>query len=400
MVCKCTLKNMIYMLVVGVAMVMSVRMAPFHLIFLLIVPGVCSADHWGVSYSRPYICALNGSSVIMPCTYTYPPGYKVIKVNWVIYRPNARNDKSPDLSEDSEYSQRFQYLGDKRQICTIRLNDVTQKDAHKYYFRFITNKPGGQWTDAPGVTLDVTDLQIETPASVTEGDTVSLTCKSTCNLTDRATFIWLKNTQSLTERNNKLLLQSVRREDAGRYSCTVHGLTSPHVYIDVAYSPRNVSVSISGSGEIVLGDSVTLTCSSDSNPPVLNYTWFNENESSAVGSGQSYSALQSGFFYCVAQNQHGSQRSAAVLVTVEGSSGLWLVVVGIAVGVGFCVGAAALIVVLCICKCNRSKGNTVRIEYENVKSSDQTYTALDLKSQSSDVYNTLNIAERQKVQLS
>ncbi|XP_051993377.1 B-cell receptor CD22-like [Xyrauchen texanus] len=383
-------------------MVMSVRMALFHLIFLLIVPGVYSADGWDVSYSHPYICALKGSSVIMSCTYKYPPGNQVIEVNWVIYRPNARNNNSPDLSDDSEYSPSIQYLGDKQQNCTIRLNDVTQKDSHEYYFRFTTNKPDGRWTGAPGVTLDVTDLQIESPESVTEGDTVSLTCKSTCNLSDRTTFIWWKNTQSLTERNNKLLLQSVRREDAGRYSCAVHGhkLTSPHVDLNVKYSPRNVSVSMSGSGEIVLGDSVTLTCSSDSNPPVLNYTWFKVNESSSVGSGQSYSALQSGFFYCVAQNQHGSQSSAAVQVTVEGSSGRWLVVVGIAVGVGFCVGAAALIVVLCICKCNRSKANAVKTEYENVKSTDQTYTALDLKSQSSDVYNTLIIAERQTLQLS
>jgi len=82
--------------------------------------------------------------------------------------------------------------------------------------------------------------------------------------------------------------------------------------------PRNVSVFVTGSGEILSGDSVTLICSSDSNPPALNFRWFKENESSAVGSGQSFSALQSGRFYCQAHNQHGSQRSDAVTVTVKG----------------------------------------------------------------------------------
>ncbi|KAL0201995.1 hypothetical protein M9458_000013, partial [Cirrhinus mrigala] len=135
----------------------------------------------------------------------------------------------------------LQYLGDKQQNCSIRLNHVTQKDEHTYYFRFVTDKPGGKWTGTPGVTLTVTgdtDLQVESPERVTEGDSVRLTCKSSCTLTDRATFIWYRNSQPLTERrdrNNELLLQSVRREDAGRYSCALHGHTyiSPAVHLNV-----------------------------------------------------------------------------------------------------------------------------------------------------------------------
>uniref|UniRef100_A0A8C2IH87 Ig-like domain-containing protein n=1 Tax=Cyprinus carpio TaxID=7962 RepID=A0A8C2IH87_CYPCA len=101
----------------------------------------------------------------------------------------------------------------------------------------------------------------------------------------------------------------------------------------------SVSVSISPSGVIVEGDSVTLSCSSDSNPPALIFSWFKENQSSAVGSGQSFSissfnSSHSGRFYCEAQNQHGSERSESVSVTVkESSSSLITVAVGISASV-------------------------------------------------------------------
>jgi len=94
-------------------------------------------------------------------------------------------------------------------------------------------------------------------------------------------------------------------------------IVNDYICFSVLDSPRSVSVLINGSGEIVSGDSVTLICNSDSNPPALNFSWFKENESSAVGSGQSFSALQSGRFYCQAHNQHGSQRSDTVTVTGE-----------------------------------------------------------------------------------
>uniref|UniRef100_A0A8C1IVN5 B-cell receptor CD22 n=1 Tax=Cyprinus carpio TaxID=7962 RepID=A0A8C1IVN5_CYPCA len=370
---------------------------------------VYSAD-WGVSYRHSHICALKNSSVIMSCTYTYPTGHQIKKMFWTNTKEKKdKHEEFPDLSEDPKYSQRLQYLGDKQQNCTIRLSHVTQKDEHEYYFRFRTDID--QWIGKKGVTLTVTDLQVEAPESVTEGHSVSLTCKSSCTLTDRATFIWYRNSQPLTERrdrNNQLLLQSVRREDAGRYSCALHGHSyispaahlsvtyapknvsvfitgsgvivegdsvtlscssdsnppalnfswfkggmfvgsgriysiskissddskkykcksrnehgekySDAVTLNIMYSPRNVSVSISQSGQLWEGDSVTLICSSDSNPPALNFSWFKENQSSAVGSGQSFSALQSGRFYCEAHNQYGSQRSDAVTVTVKARS--------------------------------------------------------------------------------
>uniref|UniRef100_A0A8C1Q982 Ig-like domain-containing protein n=1 Tax=Cyprinus carpio TaxID=7962 RepID=A0A8C1Q982_CYPCA len=165
------------------------------------------------------------------------------------------------------------------------------------------------------------DLQVEAPERVTEGHNVSLTCKSSCTLTDRATFIWYRNSQPLTERrdrNNQLLLQSVRREDAGRYMSPV-STDSLVLFNNLLNPPKNVSVSINGSGVIVEGDSVTLSCSSDSNPPALNFSWFKGGM--FVGSGRIYSISKissdhSEEYKCRSINEHGEKYSDAVTLNV------------------------------------------------------------------------------------
>eukprot|EP00063_Salmo_salar_P065507 XP_014040342.1 PREDICTED: B-cell receptor CD22-like [Salmo salar] len=83
------------------------------------------------------------------------------------------------------------------------------------------------------------------------------------------TYIWYKNGQNVQD--NSSPMYSISSEDADSYYCAVkghNGLSSPAVY-----KPKT-TVSVSPSGEIVEGSSVTLTCSSDANPPVQSYTWW------------------------------------------------------------------------------------------------------------------------------
>ncbi|XP_059366124.1 B-cell receptor CD22-like [Carassius carassius] len=323
---------------------MSVRMAPrLPLIFLLMIHGVSSAD-WGVSYSHSRICALKNSSVIMSCTYTYPTGYKIEKVFWT----NSYSfPDPPDLFMDPEYSQRLQYLGDKQQNCTIRLSHVTQKDQHMYYFRFITDKPDGKWIGHPGVTLTVTDppenpVIFISPPEIVEGDSVTLNCSSDSN--PPAEISWFQG-RTFVGSGRIYSISKISSDHSEEYKCrsiNEHGEKySDAVTLNIMYPPRNVSVSINGSGVIVEGDSVTLICSSDSNPPA-EISWFKENQNSSFGYGQSFSAPQGGRFYCEAHNQHGSQRSDAVTVTVKGR----LVILYISAGV-VC-GAAVIITILLI----------------------------------------------------
>jgi len=89
--------------------------------------------------------------------------------------------------------------------------------------------------------------------------------------------------------------------------------------LSVSDPPRNVSVFVTGSGEIVSGDSVTLICGSDSNPPALNFSWFKGG--TFVGSGRIYniskiSSDDSGEYKCRSRNQHGEKHSDAVTLNV------------------------------------------------------------------------------------
>ncbi|KAL7852260.1 hypothetical protein SRHO_G00180450 [Serrasalmus rhombeus] len=404
---------------------MSLTVSP---LFMLFISGVVAQDGWAVNYNSKSVCALNGSALTMECTYTPPSGHSVQKAFWTKDLVTSGSEP-PDLLDDPQKKSRVQYLGDEHSACTLRFKTVRKEDQSKYYFTFITDQPGGKYQGAGGVDLSVTDLQVEVPERVMEGDDVTLTCKTSCRLTVTPTFTWYKDGSYLSSSNDALHLQSVRGQDAGRYRCAVLGQNSPEVTLNVRYGPKWVSVSISPSGEIVEGRSVTLTCSSDANPPVQNYTWFKgtsivgkgetytmkeissvdsgeykcrssnehgeklsealtlnvlypprnvratsirapdgksetltcssdanppvqsytwfkEGGSSSVGSGHSYTALQSGIYYCEAQNEHGSQKSAAVTVEVNlpHTPG---VVAGVVVGVVLGVVVAVAVFLYC-----------------------------------------------------
>ncbi|KAK2817465.1 hypothetical protein Q5P01_025656 [Channa striata] len=156
----------------------------------------------------------------------------------------------------------------------MTLTDVRLSDSAVYKFRFITNQKGGRYTAEPGVTVSVTALSVQVikAPSYPRSHRVEMKCHSSCDLPGR-------------------------RET----------FTSPSVY-----PPKVPSVSVSPSAEIVEGRSVTLTCSSDSNP-AATYTWYKDNEAPlrqpAVFVFKSIRRSDSGQYYCEAENDLGRRRS-------------------------------------------------------------------------------------------
>ncbi|KAL7852082.1 hypothetical protein SRHO_G00178670 [Serrasalmus rhombeus] len=220
---------------IAAAVMRSLRTAPpLPLVFLLMTAGAFGTE-WSVKYNQQEICALKGSTVFMNGTFTHPEGLTVTETFWII--DPVPGVEPTDLSKDPVYSGRVEFFTDKQKHFSLKLSDVMKKDEHQFYFRIKTNVEKERWAGVPGVQLRVTALHVEAPEEVTEGQTVDLTCKTTCSLTD-PTFIWYKNGCPLTTKtikNNQLHLQPVSSEDAGSYSCAVRG--SQHLH-STAHSLR------------------------------------------------------------------------------------------------------------------------------------------------------------------
>uniref|UniRef100_A0AAY5KYF4 Ig-like domain-containing protein n=1 Tax=Esox lucius TaxID=8010 RepID=A0AAY5KYF4_ESOLU len=323
------------------ALTTAVDVLVFTLLYVAVVLG---EDGWGVTYYTQSICVLNGSTVELSCTYKYPSGYKVTSTFWFI-----RN--FVNLSDEPDYKGRVTYRNNKNNH-TLMITDLRESDSAEYKFRFITDQNGGKWFGQPGVKLTVKGLQVDvTPATVTEGQNVTLTCITSCPVIDNPTYIWYKKTvTSPKESGPSYSITNITSEDSGEYYCEAQNIygrpNSSSVSVDVQYAPKNILASVSPSGEIVEGSSVTLTCNSDANPPVDKYTWYKKNVTSPKPSGQSYSITNitsedSGEYYCEAKNSIGNKTSAVViLVVLRKQSYEMLVVVGITVVI--------LVLILCL----------------------------------------------------
>ncbi|CDQ78786.1 unnamed protein product [Oncorhynchus mykiss] len=326
--------------------------------------------------------------------WTYP-ALILIPVVIQSLKQSGKLNEAPQILSPG-YGGRVEYLGKMQSDSILRITDLREEDSAEYKIRFRTDQTTWEPT-FPGTTLTVTGLQVKvTPATVTEGQKVTLTCSTTCTLSDNpnATYIWYKNGH-VTNQSNSLFLNPVSSEDAGRYSCSVEGhedLHSAEETLTVTYGPKNTSVSVSPSGEIVEGSSVTLTCSSDANPPVDKYTWYKKNVTSPKASGQSYSITNissedRGEYYCEAQNGRGSMNSTALMIIVAGKqTSVMTAAVGIIIVV--------LVLILCLSgfmwfrRSTAGSDATTGIQSVHPDPNSDTYTALNMKTRSPE-YDTL-----------
>ncbi|KAI2668065.1 B-cell receptor CD22 [Labeo rohita] len=259
-------------------------------------------------------------------------------------------------SSDSNPPAEISWFKGEMFLGSGRISKISSDHSGEYKCKSI-NKHGEKYSD--DVTLNVMyrprniSVSITLSGEIKEGDSVTLNCSSDSN--PPAEISWFKGGMFVGS-GRIYSISKISSDHSGEYKCKSRNKHGEKDSDDI--HPKNVLVSFSG--EIVEGDSVTLICSSDSNPPALNFSWFKKDESSSVGSGQSFSPLQSGRFYCEAHNQHGSQRSDAVTVTVHHGAGKNVIVITAASGGGFIIIIIIILIILFII-------DTEEIQYATVQ---------------------------------
>ncbi|XDV16225.1 hypothetical protein PO909_016033, partial [Leuciscus waleckii] len=203
------------------------------------------------------------------------------------------------------------------------ISKISSDDSGEYKCKSI-NEHGGKYSDA--VTLNVmysprnVSVLISGSGVIVEGYSVTLNCISDSN--PPAEISWFKGKRNILQSGETYSITNIKSEASGDYHCSarnIHGSqASAAVNVNITYPPRSVSVSISSSGVIVEGDSVTLNCISDSNPPA-EISWIKVG--TIVGSGRIYrisniSSDDSGEYKCKSINKHGWKYSDAVTLNV------------------------------------------------------------------------------------
>ncbi|CDQ99473.1 unnamed protein product [Oncorhynchus mykiss] len=301
---------------------------------------------------------LTGSCVQIPCSFEIHDPQKTfnsaILPSGVWIKGNPYFGGRPDrvIFNSTEMVNRYQgkITGNMSQKnCTTVFFNVTSSYSDKYYFR-IESKPFLATDTEKSVNIVVSDFPsspiITVSGEVKEGNPVSLNCSAVAPCPEHPPELtWTLPTQftpknQLQENPDKTnsVLSTVTFTPSYLHhekniTCTAvypvgasNKRAEHNMMLNVSFSPKDTSASISSADPVLVGSCVNLTCSSTANPPVTNFTWFqiSGGKTTQVASGQSYTlnvTVDGGLYYCEARNSHGCGKSNEVQLAIKGKMG-------------------------------------------------------------------------------
>ncbi|CAL8288961.1 unnamed protein product [Merluccius merluccius] len=302
----------------------------------LVLKGVSAGD-WSVNVPINPVCAVVGSTVVLPCSYDYPEDpssqpsvsaeqdasmkegqtRKVPSEMWCLGSSRCITQSyvfhSAGIFLDPAYNNRVRYLGlPGTKNCSLQISEVRMSDGGEYVFYVITSHPTQKMPPQTGVRLLVSvTVSVSPRGVVTKGESVQLACCSpTAGPAGR--YHWFMDHASNSTTN---------REYPGQV------WTMNEAQANASDPPYNTTVMILHPG--LLTEGLVLTCSSDANPPVHTYTWHQgpgclttegrtmETLDTPIGIDQTLhtnvTTEESGPYCCVASNDLGSHNRTLML---------------------------------------------------------------------------------------
>ncbi|XP_072326279.1 B-cell receptor CD22-like isoform X1 [Scyliorhinus torazame] len=181
--------------------------------------------------------------------------------------------------------------------------------------------------------LSITSLDMINASwiNIIEGNSTVIICSVESFPASNLTWRHLNVTMNRTSSNNELplVIPHITSRDAGDYVCVAeneHGAVEGSITIIVEHLPQEAVVSISrSSGGITEGSNITLTCSSESVPPISHYTWFRIegntstqlNTRSRTLSFNPVTRENDASFYCTVRNPLGNSTSNITHLDVQ-----------------------------------------------------------------------------------
>ncbi|CAG6014585.1 unnamed protein product [Menidia menidia] len=268
----------------------------------------------------------------------------------------------------------------------LRIGGAQLRDAGNYTVQVDPAATTGLAPNSRSVQLRVFDavagVSLFVPSVALEEGNVSLSCTWTAGT--EITVQWGKGGSAITADSRitisggSLVINPARRGDAGEYTCTASNPVSAQTAtasLTVYYGPDAAVLTVDrpkeciGGGDVLVGQTARLTCTSDSLPPAL-FSWQRDGQPIASGqpdsgvlSLQTFSTDESGRYVCTARNAitgGTSERSTnleIVDVCLDGGE-----VAGIVIGCFLAVLLIVLLIVVLICLARRKKAQQTQRE--------------------------------------